>query len=370
MSGGADGEPRVLRTQGRDVEIPRAAPGVAGMADFLDWCARPMGAADFITIAANFHTVIVADIPRMGPDSQDKAVRFVTMIDEFYEKKVKFICSAATAPSGLYREGDGVFEFQRTVSRLMEMQSPEPACPRSYRLIVIVGRARLRLGSRGFNPREAGYGRRQHDFSHRARTFAADGDGGNRTRQQLRVVGPAGVCADRRPVTTPADERRARSSPRPRTARRWRPSRDARDRPGLRHHPGGAGDLGVHAHIADLCRRFAKAGYYAVAPELYFRQGDPKGYTEIPKLISEVVAKVPDEQVMGDLVTPQIAFAKGEGKADTAKLGVTGFAGAADRVAPTPPPTPASRRASPGTAASSAKRRRSRPSIRSTSPRS
>ena len=82
--------------------------------------------------------------------------------------------------------------------------------------------------------------------------------------------------------------------------------------------------FGVHAHIADLCRRYAKAGYYAVAPELYFRQGDPKGYTEIPKLISEVVAKVPDEQVMGDL-DAAVAFAKGEGKADTAKLGVTGF---------------------------------------------
>jgi carboxymethylenebutenolidase len=82
--------------------------------------------------------------------------------------------------------------------------------------------------------------------------------------------------------------------------------------------------FGVHAHIADLCRRFAKAGYYAIAPELYFRQGDPKGYTEIPKLISEVVAKVPDEQVMADL-DAAVAFAKGEGKADTAKLGVTGF---------------------------------------------
>ena len=124
LAAGADGEPRVLRTQGRDVEIPRAAPGVA-MAHYLDWCAKPMGAADFICIAENFHTVIVADIPRMGPDSHDKAVRFITMIDEFYEKKVKFICSAATAPSGLYTEGDGAFEFQRTVSRLMEMQSPE-----------------------------------------------------------------------------------------------------------------------------------------------------------------------------------------------------------------------------------------------------
>jgi len=124
LSGGADGEPRVLRTQGRDVDIPRAAPGVA-MAHYLDWCAKPMGAADFLCIAEHFHTVIVADIPKMGPDSQDKASRFVTMIDTFYEKKVKFLCSAATAPSGLYVEGDGAFEFQRTVSRLMEMQSPE-----------------------------------------------------------------------------------------------------------------------------------------------------------------------------------------------------------------------------------------------------
>ena len=124
LSGGADGEPRVLRTQGRDVPVPRAAPGVA-MADYMDWCARPMGAADFLCIADHFHTVILADIPKMGLDSQDKAARFVTMIDSFYERKVKFVCSAAAAPDKLYTEGDGAFEFQRTVSRLMEMQSPE-----------------------------------------------------------------------------------------------------------------------------------------------------------------------------------------------------------------------------------------------------
>jgi len=124
LAAGADGEPRVLRTQGRDVDVPRAAPGVA-MAHFLDWCARPMGAADFLCIAEHFHSVILAEIPRMGPDNQDKAARFVTMIDTFYEKKVKFICSAAASPDKLYLEGDGAFEFQRTVSRLMEMQSPE-----------------------------------------------------------------------------------------------------------------------------------------------------------------------------------------------------------------------------------------------------
>ena len=124
LSNGADGEPRLLRTQGRNVEVPRAAPGVA-MAHFMDWCAKPMGAADFLCIADHFHTVIVAEIPKMGPDSKDKAVRFVTMIDTFYERKVKFVCSAAANPGGLYPEGDGSFAFQRTVSRLMEMQSPE-----------------------------------------------------------------------------------------------------------------------------------------------------------------------------------------------------------------------------------------------------
>jgi len=59
--------------------------------------------------------------------------------------------------------------------------------------------------------------------------------------------------------------------------------------------------FGVHAYIADICRRFAKAGYCAVAPELYFRQGDPRYYTDIPTMIKDIVAKVPDEQVMKDL---------------------------------------------------------------------
>ena len=124
LSGGADGESRVLRTQGRDVAVPRAAPGVA-MAHFVDWCGTPMGAADFICIAEHFHTVILSEIPRLGPENRDKAARFVTMIDAFYEAKVKFICSAAALPQKLYVEGDGAFEFQRTASRLMEMQSPE-----------------------------------------------------------------------------------------------------------------------------------------------------------------------------------------------------------------------------------------------------
>src|SRR5262245_54397357 len=81
--------------------------------------------------------------------------------------------------------------------------------------------------------------------------------------------------------------------------------------------------FGVHEHIADVARRFAKAGYYAVAPELFVRQGDAGSYGEIAKLVAEVISKVPDEQVMGDL-DATVAWAKVQG-ADTSKLAVTGF---------------------------------------------
>ena len=81
--------------------------------------------------------------------------------------------------------------------------------------------------------------------------------------------------------------------------------------------------FGVHEHIADVARRFAKLGYLAIAPELFVRQGDAKGYTEIAKLMSEVISKVPDEQVLADL-DATVAWARAHG-GDTARLGVTGF---------------------------------------------
>jgi carboxymethylenebutenolidase len=82
--------------------------------------------------------------------------------------------------------------------------------------------------------------------------------------------------------------------------------------------------FGVHEHIKDVTRRLAKAGYFAIAPELYARQGDPSKYTDIPKLVSEIVAKVPDAQVMADL-DASVAYAAGTGKADVKRLGITGF---------------------------------------------
>jgi carboxymethylenebutenolidase len=81
--------------------------------------------------------------------------------------------------------------------------------------------------------------------------------------------------------------------------------------------------FGVHEYIADVARRFAKAGYFAIAPDLFVRHGDPQSYGEIAKLQAEIISKVPDAQVMGDL-DACAAWARAQG-ADAAKLGVTGF---------------------------------------------
>ncbi|WP_406694137.1 dienelactone hydrolase family protein [Singulisphaera sp. Ch08] len=82
--------------------------------------------------------------------------------------------------------------------------------------------------------------------------------------------------------------------------------------------------FGVHEHIKDLCRRLAKAGYLAIAPALYARQGDVSNIKEIPEIIAKVVSKVPDAQVLSDL-DATVAWVKASGKGDTNKLGVTGF---------------------------------------------
>jgi len=82
--------------------------------------------------------------------------------------------------------------------------------------------------------------------------------------------------------------------------------------------------FGVHEHIADICRRFAKLGYFAIAPELFARAGDPRRMTDIPKILDQIIAKTPDAQVMADL-DATVAYAKSTDKADTRKLGITGF---------------------------------------------
>ncbi len=82
--------------------------------------------------------------------------------------------------------------------------------------------------------------------------------------------------------------------------------------------------FGVHEHIKDVCRRFAKAGFYAIAPELFARQGDVSKISDFKEIVSKVVSKVPDAQVLSDL-DASVAFAKKDPHADTSKLSITGF---------------------------------------------
>ncbi|MFC7334227.1 cell division protein ZapE [Rhodocista pekingensis] len=113
-----------LLVQGRRVEVPKEANGVAWF-HFDALCRQPLGAGDYLAIATHFHTVIVEGIPRLPAEQRNEAKRFMTLVDALYEHKVKLIASSEVAPERIYADGAHAFEFQRTVSRLMEMQSED-----------------------------------------------------------------------------------------------------------------------------------------------------------------------------------------------------------------------------------------------------
>ncbi len=112
----------VLNVQGRTLFVPKSARGVA-VFSFKRLCANPLGAADYLAIARTYHTVIMVAIPQFTRENSGEAKRFVNFIDALYEHGVKFLCSAAVPPQSLITGGDISFEFERTISRLMEMQS-------------------------------------------------------------------------------------------------------------------------------------------------------------------------------------------------------------------------------------------------------
>ncbi|HLZ66056.1 MAG TPA: cell division protein ZapE [Aliidongia sp.] len=114
--------PAVIEVKKRQVRVPRQAMSVAWF-DFADLCGQPLGAADYLAIAEQFESIVIANVPKLGPENRDQAKRFNTLIDALYEAKVHVVISAAALPGELYTAGDGAFEFERTVSRLMEMQS-------------------------------------------------------------------------------------------------------------------------------------------------------------------------------------------------------------------------------------------------------
>jgi cell division protein ZapE len=121
LSGG-EAAPLILEVKGRSVEIPQFRSGVA-RASFFDLCAKPLGPADYLAMAEAVKVLMIDDIPCLSRSNFNEAKRFVTLIDALYEARVRLIASAADAPESLYLEGEGTFEFERTASRLREMQS-------------------------------------------------------------------------------------------------------------------------------------------------------------------------------------------------------------------------------------------------------
>lgn len=122
LTGHERGAPETIMVKERAVHVPEAAMGVARFS-FDDLCAKPLGANDYLAISHHFHTVIVENVPRLGPAQRNEARRFNTLIDTLYDHGTGLIMSADVEPEGIYAEGDGADLFQRTASRLMEMRS-------------------------------------------------------------------------------------------------------------------------------------------------------------------------------------------------------------------------------------------------------
>jgi cell division protein ZapE len=123
LSGG-DAEPLDLKVKGRIVTLPSFRNGV-GRANFHDLCGLPLGPADFLEVARVCRVLVLEGIPQLGRSNFNEAKRFVTLIDALYEGKTRLIASAAAQPELLYVEGEGSFEFERTASRLREMQATD-----------------------------------------------------------------------------------------------------------------------------------------------------------------------------------------------------------------------------------------------------
>ena len=124
LTDGAEGEADSVGVHGRTIPVPKAARGVAYF-PFTELCDKPLGPADYWSIACQYQTVIVSDIPFFTPDDRNIAKRFATLIETLYEQKTKLVCSAAALPDHLYPDGDGAGIFTRVASRLEEMQSEE-----------------------------------------------------------------------------------------------------------------------------------------------------------------------------------------------------------------------------------------------------
>ena len=124
LTEGAVAEPESVTVKGREIPVPLTARGVARF-DCAGLCEQPLGPGDYLAIARRYHTMILAEVPLLSGEKRNEARRFMTLIDALYEHRVKLVVSAQAPPEKLYPSGDGAFEFERTVSRLMEMRSQD-----------------------------------------------------------------------------------------------------------------------------------------------------------------------------------------------------------------------------------------------------
>ena len=106
---------------GRTLRVPLAAAGVARF-DFAALCGQPLGPGDYLALATHYQALVLDGVPRLGPENYDQARRFITLVDALYEHRVKLIASADAPPDQLYERGEGARAFERTASRLEEMQ--------------------------------------------------------------------------------------------------------------------------------------------------------------------------------------------------------------------------------------------------------
>ncbi len=122
LTDGARPRPERLQVMGRSVPVPLAAAGVARF-DFDALCGTPLGVGDYLALATHYHALVLDGVPRLSPDNYDVARRFIVLVDALYDHRVKLVASAADVPDRLYMRGEGAQAFQRTASRLEEMQS-------------------------------------------------------------------------------------------------------------------------------------------------------------------------------------------------------------------------------------------------------
>jgi len=124
LTEGSDSGADLINVKGRTIQVPIAAKGVARFS-FAQLCERPLGAEDYLAIAKRYHTVFLENIPRLGYDRRNEAKRMMTLVDVLYDNGRNLVITAEEMPQKLYTGHDHAFEFQRTVSRLLEMQTED-----------------------------------------------------------------------------------------------------------------------------------------------------------------------------------------------------------------------------------------------------